>query len=399
MALNFEYYTQLKPGAKFEKRTVAAPSQAAAEKKLMDLQVPCLSIRRAGKKPRRTRKMGMRDLEQFAQQIQTSQEVQMNIVVALELTKEMASKKWIAEMIEGMRLSVSNGSTLHEAMKKSGAFDELTLGLVSAGERAGFLEKSFEQIKELTRRNLAVKNKVIGLMIYPAIVTIIAIGAIFVLMWKTVPVFAGMYKSAHMELPLPTKLMIAGSDLILHNTLLALAIVGTIVFFIFKIPAIYNYFPFLHPICLRLPGIGTVQKKLMQATFTRTLADMLNAQTRIVDALVLCRDVSTNYVYKGHVARAIIAIAKGTKIGKAFAPSVDVFGPLMIKAMVFGDSVGKVEDILSPMSSSLDRELSEYIDQMKTVMEPILTVFIGGIVLFVMLALFIPVFNMGSLVK
>jgi type IV pilus assembly protein PilC len=398
MALNFEYVTQKKPGGKFEKKTVAAASQGAAEKKLLDMQIPCLSIRRAGKAPRQGKKLKLKDLEQFAQQMQTTQEVQMNIVTALELAQEMSRKKWIADVIEEMKKSVANGSNMYEAMKKSQAFDDLTLGLVNAGEKAGFLERTFEQIKDMARRNLMVKNKVIGLMIYPSIVVLIAICAVFVLMWKTVPVFAGMYAEADMDLPLPTQLMVTGSDFITKHTATAFLCLGLLIFTLSKIPAIYKAFPALHGPCMRLPGIGAIQKKLMQSTFTRTLSDMLGAQTRIVDALTLCRDVSNNYVYKGHVARALISISKGGKVGKAFEPATDVFGPMMIKALAFGDTTGKIEEILLPMSKSLDRELAEYIDQLKTVMEPILTVFIGGVVLFVMLALFIPVFNMSKMI-
>jgi type II secretory pathway component PulF len=398
MALNFEYITQQKPGGKFVKKNVSAPSQSAAEKKLLDMQIPCLSIRRAGKAPRQKRKIKLKDLEQFAQQMQTTQEVQMNIVSALELAKDMSRKKWIADIMEEMKKSVANGSNMYEAMKKSQAFDDLVLGLVNAGEKAGFLDRTFEQIKDMTRRNLMVKNKIISLMIYPAIVVIIALCAVFVLMWKTVPVFAGMYKEANMTLPLPTQIMVTGSEFITQHTLTAFLCLGLIVFFLTRIPSIYRAFPALHAPALRIPGVGVIQRKLMQSTFTRTLSDMLGAQTRIVDALFLCRDVSTNYVYKGHVARAIIAISKGGKVGKAFEPATDVFGPLMIKALAFGDSTGKIEELLLPLSKSLDRELAEYIDQLKTVLEPVLTVFIGGIVLLVMLALFVPVFNMSKLV-
>lgn len=322
----------------------------------------------------------------------------MNIVTALELAQEMSRKKWIAVLMGEMKKSVSEGSTLHEAMRKTRAFDDLALGLVNAGEKAGFLERSFEQIKEMARRNLMVKSKIISLMIYPMIVVIIAILSVFVLMWKTVPVFAGMYKEANMALPLPTQIMITGSDFVTNQTIPAALVAASLCFAVFKIPAVWRAFPSLHAPCLRIPGLGLVQKKLVQSTFTRTLSDMLSAQTRIVDALTLCRDVSSNYVYKGHVARAIVHISKGGKLGKAFAPAVDILGPMMVKALVFGDSVGKVEDILAPMSKALDRELAEYIDQMKTIIEPILTVFIWAIVLMVMLALFIPVFNMSKII-
>lgn len=398
MALAFEYITQARPGGKFEKRQVTAVNQTAAEKKLLDAQIPCLSIRKIGKSSKKARKLKMKDLEIFAQQMQTTQEVQMNIVQALELAQQMSRKKWVGDVMEEMRKNVANGNSLHEAMRKSMAFDELTLGLVNAGEKAGFLDRTFQQIKELTRRNLMVKNKVIGLMIYPSIVVCIAIGSIFVLMWKTVPVFAGMYKESNMALPAPTQLMITMSDFVTQQTIPAALLAAALIFVFLKIPAIYRAFPALHAPVMRIPGVGMVQKKLMQSTFTRTLSDMLGAQTRIVEALFLCRDVSTNYVYKGHVARAIISVAKGNKLGRAFEPAEDVFGPMMIKAMTFGDSTGKIEEILGPMSTALDRELGEYIDQLKTVMEPVLTVFIGGVVLFVMLALFIPVFNMSKLI-
>lgn len=399
MALNFEYITQTKPGGKFEKRNLAASSQAAAEKKLLDMQIPCLTIRRSGKQPKAKRKIKLKDLEQFAQQMQTTQEVQMNIVTALDLAKEMARKKWVADLMEDMKKSVSGGSTMYEAMRKTQAFDDLVLGLVNAGEKAGFLDRTFEQIKELTRRNLMVKSKIIGLMIYPAIVVTIAISAVFVLMWKTVPVFAGMYNEADMALPLPTQIMVSASDFVTQHTIPAALVAALLIFLVMKIPAFYRAFPATHAPCMRIPGVGAVQKKLMQSTFTRTLADMLAAQTRIVDALQLCRDVSPNYVYKGHVARAIVSISKGGKVGKAFEPATEVFGPMMVKALAFGDSTGKIEEILAPMSKALDRELGEYIDQLKTVTEPILTVLIGGIVLLVMLALFVPVFNMSKLMN
>lgn len=398
MALAFEYITQARPGGKFEKKQITGTNQAAVEKKLMDSQIPCLSIRKLGKGTRKSKKIKMKDLELFAQQMQTTQEVQMNIVQALELAQQMSRKKWVGDVMEGMKKDVINGNSLTEAMRKSNAFDDLTMGLVNAGEKAGFLDRTFQQIKELTRRNLMVRNKVISLMIYPAIVVCIAVGSIFVLMWKTVPVFAGMYKESNMTLPAPTQMMISLSDFVTQQTIPAALVSAALIFFFMKIPAIYRAIPELHAPVMRLPGVGMVQKKLMQSTFTRTLSDMLGAQTRIVEALFLCRDVSTNYVYKGHVARAIISVAKGNKLGKAFEPAEDVFGPMMIKALTFGDQTGKIEEILGPMSTALDRELGEYIDQLKTVMEPILTVFIGGIVLFVMLALFIPVFNMSKLI-
>ena len=399
MPSSFEYVTQPRRGGRYIRKELIAETMGAAEKRLIDTNTAVLSIKRRGEEKHGKVKMGTKDMIVFANQMQITQEIQMSLVVALDHCRDTALSPKVAKIIESVRKSVAEGVSLYEAMRRTGAFDELVLGLINSGEKAGMLEKTFAQIKALCERNETVRRKIIGVMIYPGIVCIVAIGCIYMLMLKTVPVFVGMYADSKMTLPLPTQILITASKAVTTYPWQIGIVCVVLAFIIVRIPAIYRASPWCHTFILKMPGLSVIMKKIIQATFTRTLSDMLTAQTRIVDALGMCRAVSTNYVYKGAIARAMLAVSKGQPLVSAFEPEELVFGKMLIKAIKFGETAGKLEEVLAPMATALDRELSEYIDQIKVFMEPALTVVIGGVVLVIMLALFIPIFNMPNMIK
>lgn len=399
MPASFEYVTQSRRGGPYVKKELIAETMMAAEKRLLDTSTPVLVMKRKDNKAKKVKKLGLKDMILFGNQMQTTQEIQMNLVPALELCRDMARTPRVAHVMDELKQSVAEGISLHDAMKRTGAFDDLILGLVYSGERSGSLEKTFSQIKALSERNDAVRRKIIGVMIYPSIVVVIAIGCIYMLMLKTVPVFVGMYAESRMTLPVPTQILIVASKAVTtYPWQIGLACMA-LTFLIFRIPAFYRASPWMHPYVLKIPGLSVIMKKIIQATFTRTLSDMLLAQTRIVDALAMCRAVSTSFVYKGAIARAMLTVSKGQALVSAFDNEEAVFGKMLIRAIGFGESTGKLEEVLAPMATALDRELTEYIDQIKVFMEPAMTVVIGGVVLLIMLALFIPIFDMPNLIK
>ena len=399
MPSSFEYVTQPRRRGRYIRKELIAETMQAAEKRLIDTNTAVLDIKKRGEKRTPFRKMSLKDMIIFANQMQITQEIQMSLVVALDHCRDTARTPRTAKVMEELRRSVAEGISLYEAMKRTGAFDDLTLGLINSGEKAGTLDKTFSQIKALCERNATVKRKIVGVMIYPAIVCVVAIGCIYMLMLKTVPVFVGMYSESKMTLPIPTQILITSSKAVTtYPWQIGICCIIAAVCVI-KMPAFYRAAPWSHDFVLRIPGLSIIMQKIIQATFTRTLSDMLMAQTRIVDALGMCRAVSTNYVYKGAIARAMLSVAKGQPLVTAFEPEVLVFGKTLIKAIKFGETTGKLDDVLAPMATALDRDLSEYIDQIKVFMEPALTVVIGGVVLLIMLALFIPIFNMPNMIK
>ena len=399
MPASFEYITQSRRNGPFIKKEVIAETMMAAEKRLRDTSTPVLSIRRKDIKSKTVKGLGLKDMILFSNQMQMTQEISMSLVRALELCRDTALTPKNAKMMDALRASVAEGISLYEAMKKTGAFDDLTLGLVYSGEQAGTLEKTFAQIKALFERNHTVQKKIVGVMIPPGIVAVVSTGCIYLLMLKTVPTFVGMYASSKMVLPVPTQILVACSHAVTTYPMQMGLVCAGLVYMIISTPAFIRRSPWLHGYMLKIPGIGVIQKKIIQATFTRTFSDMLLAQTRIVDALSMCRAVSSNYVYKGAIARAIIAVSKGQPLISSFENDEEVFGKTLVRAIEFGETTGKLEEVLAPMAVALDRELTEYIDQIKVFMEPAMTVLIGTIVLVIMLALFIPIFNMPNLIK
>jgi len=261
------------------------------------------------------------------------------------------------------------------------------------------LAETFDHLKNIYRRNEIVRKKVIGIMVYPAIVLMIAALVIFFLMWFTIPQFVGLFSGSGMELPLPTKILIVISGFTVKYpwaVLLGIFLFGV---FLVRIPAMYRALPSSHAFFLKFPVVGAVQQKLIQETFARTFVSLLKAELKYLEALQLCRTISTNYIYKGSIARAVVAVSFGNSLMVSLEEDKEVFGLLLVRSLGFGERTGKIEEVLTPLAEMLSFEITEYIDQMKNYIEPVFTLIIGGIVLLIMLALFMPVFALPKLIS
>jgi type IV pilus assembly protein PilC len=402
----FVYVTQKKKGARFERRTVSAESMRDAERDLMARNIPCLVIDKAKTKSRAGAKatkkhsvpfISLKERMSFAQSMEQCQEIDMGLLVALDICREMAFTKKFAAICGRMRTMISEGTTLHDAMKSVGVFDPLVLGLVKAGEKSGFLAKSFLQIKQNYRRTDTIRRKVIKLMSYPLVVIFVATLCIFFLMWKTVPTFVGLFSTAGMELPMPTKiLMVASSFTTTYPYLVFLGIVA-FGFGMLKLPLAYRACPWAHAFILRIPVFGKLQKLLIQETFTRTFLNLQLAGLKIIDALSLCRSVSGCYPYKGAIARAILTVSAGSSLMTSLEAEKDIFGVIVLRTLGFGEKSGKTEKVLEPLAEALGIEIMDTIDTLNTIIEPVLTLLIGSVVLLILLALFIPIFSLPKL--
>jgi type IV pilus assembly protein PilC len=401
------YITQKKRNGSFVKGTIMAETMREAERELMSREVPVLSLelvrdkllaKNRDVKKQLVSSISLADKLAFAQNMEQCQEIDMGLLYSLDICKEMSQSKKFGQVCQRVRSIVSEGATLHDAMKEVSVFDPLTLGLVKAGEKSGFLNKAFSQIKHNLRRTQTIRKKVLKLSIYPTVVMFIAALCVFFLMWKTVPTFVGLFSTANLELPLPTKILMGISDVVSNYPFLVLAGLAGIAAFVYFLPWIYRKLPGAHMYVLKLPIIGKLQKLLIQETFTRTLFNLLSAGVKIVDALSLCRDVSSCYPYKGAIARSMLAVSAGSPLMVTLEEEKEIFGIIVVRTLGFGEKTGKTEKVLEPLSETLSNDIMDYIDNLNTVIEPLLTLFIGGIVLLVLLALFIPIFNLPKLI-
>lgn len=402
----FIFITQRVKNGPYIKGQVFAESEREADRDLTAKLIPVLSLERsvdkhAAKSRQVTRhivtKAKLGDLLSFSQNMEQCQEIDMGLLYSLDICKEMSLTPKFGQVCSRVKDIVGEGATLHDAMRDTKVFDPLTLGLVRAGEKSGFLNKAFAQIKHNLRRTQTIRGKVLKLSIYPVVVLFVALLCIFFLMWKTVPTFVGLFASANMELPIPTKILMGLSDTVATYPFLVLGGIVALGYMLLSIPRLYNMFPSTHGLILKMPIIGRLQKMLIQETFARTLFNLLSAGVRIVDALSLCRDVSSCYPYKGAIARAIISVSGGTPLMVSLETEQDIFGTIVVRTLGFGEKTGKTEKVLEPLSETLSRDIMDYIDNLNSIIEPLLTLFIGGIVLLVLLALFIPIFSLPKL--
>jgi type IV pilus assembly protein PilC len=403
----YVYITQKKKGGPFVRGTVVADNVREAERDLMARELPVLSIdllrEKILSKNRDVRRhvvtrVTLADRLAFAQNMEQCQDIDMGLLYSLDICREMSQSKKFGQVCQRLKEIVAEGSTLHDAMRDTRVFDSLTLGLVRAGEKSGFLNRAFAQVKHNLRRTQTIRKKVIKLSVYPTVVMFVAALCVFFLMWKTVPTFVGLFASANLELPMPTKILMGISSFVSTYPFLVLAgLVGLAVGVVY-LPVLYRKVPALHGVVLKLPIIGKLQKMLIQETFTRTLYNLLSAGVRIVDALSLCRDVSSCYPYKGAIARSMLAVSSGSPLMVSLEEEKDIFGIIVVRTLGFGEKTGKTEKVLEPLTETLSNDIMDYIDNLNTVIEPLLTLFIGGVVLLVLLALFIPIFNLPKLV-
>jgi type IV pilus assembly protein PilC len=403
----YYYITQKAKNAPYVRGFITADNPREAERELMSRDIPVLVLdkvkekiaqgKRAVKK-QATPKIPLKERIAFAQNMEQCQSIDMGLLAALDICKEMAITKKFAAVCQKMRDAISEGSTLYDAMRETSVFDPLVLGLIRAGEKSGYLAKTFNQIKSNYRRTADIRRKVIKLMSYPIVVMFVAAICIFFLMWKTVPTFVGLFANAQMDLPLPTKILMGVSAFTTQYPYLVFAGIVAMGVLVANFSKIYRAFPAIHRPILRIPVIGRLQKLLIQETFTRTLKNLLAAGLKILDALSLCRAVSGCYPYKGAMARAILSVAAGSTLMSSLENEKDIFGVIVVRTLGFGEKTGKTEVVLAPLSDVLSSEIMDYIDNLNTVIEPMLTLFIGGIVLLIMLALFIPIFTLPKLI-
>jgi type II secretory pathway component PulF len=400
----FSYVTQKVKNGPFERRTILAESAREAEKELMGREIAVLDLERvvdpklSKKVAKKVPHVSLKEKISFAQHMEQCQEIDMGLLSALDICAEMAITPGFSEVCRQMKASIAEGTTLHDSMKDTGIFDSLVLGLVRAGEKSGFLAKAFGQIKSNYRRSDLIRKKVIKLMMYPLVVMFIASICVFFLMWKTVPTFVGLFSSAKIPLPLPTKILMFISNATVHYPLFVAAGLAAMCFAVMQIPYMYRKLPSTHNFVLKMPIFGRLQRLLIQETFTRTMYNLMSAGLKILDCLSLTRSVSTCYPFKGAIARAMLTVAGGSSLMVALENEKDIFGIILVRTLGFGEKTGKTEQLLEPLYTIFSQEIMDYIDNLNTIIEPLLTLFIGSIVLLIMLALFIPIFSLPKLI-
>ena len=341
-----------------------------------------------------------KDIVIFTRQFATMIDAGLPLVQALDILSSQVENKTLGRTLSQVKVDVESGATYADALKKHPrVFSELYVNMVAAGEAGGILDTILNRLAAYIEKAMKLKKKVKGAMVYPAVVTSIAVLVIAVIMIFVVPTFSKMFAQLGGTLPLPTRIIINMSDFIagIGGLLAAGAIVAFVVFLVqFRRTEKGKYIT--DRILLKLPIFGTLLNKVAVAKFTRTLGTLISSGVPILDGLDITAKTSGNKV----IEYAINDVRKGVVGGKTLAEPItkaQVFPPMVTHMIAVGESTGALDAMLAKIADFYDDEVDATVSNLTAMMEPMLMVFLGGTVGFIVVAMYLPIFKLITLIK
>ena len=341
-----------------------------------------------------------KDIVIFTRQFATMIDAGLPLVQALDVLSTQVENKTLGRTLAQVKTDVESGATYADALKKHPRiFSELYVNMVAAGEAGGILDTILNRLAAYIEKAMKLKKKVKGAMVYPAVVTSIAVLVIAVIMIFVVPTFGKMFAQLGGTLPLPTRLVINMSNFIagVGGLLVGGSVVAGIVFIVqFRRTEKGKYLT--DRILLRLPIFGVLLKKVAVAKFTRTLGTLVSSGVPILDGLDITAKTSGNKV----IEYAIAEVRKGVVGGKTLAEpitKVKVFPPMVTHMIAVGESTGALDAMLAKIADFFDDEVDAAVSNLTAMMEPLLMVFLGGAVGFIVVAMYLPIFKLITLIK
>ncbi|MBZ0158462.1 MAG: type II secretion system F family protein [Alphaproteobacteria bacterium] len=335
----------------------------------------------------------------FTRQFATMFTAGIPIVQGLDILAKQIDNKSLGAIIGQIKNDVETGITLADAMKKHPkVFDDLYVNLVAAGEAGGVLDGVLQRLAVYIEKSMKLKKKVKGAMIYPAIVISVAVLVIAIIMIFVIPIFAKMFGEMGAALPLPTRIVVAISNFLggIGGAMLFAGIIGTI-FGIRQYRKTEKGHKHTDKIMLKLPVMGDLLKKVAVARFTRTLGTLLNSGVPILDALEICARSSGNKIIEEVVFGVKSEVASGKTVAEPLSKA-EVFPPMVVQMINVGESTGALDQMLVKIADFYDDEVDNAVANLTTMLEPMLMVFLGTTIGFIVVALYLPIFKMGEVV-
>lgn len=339
-----------------------------------------------------------KDVVIFTRQFATMIDSGLPIVQALEVLGKQCDNKAFREVILGVKETVETGGTLADGMGKfPKVFDNLYVNMVAAGESGGILDVIFERLSIHMEKAMKLSREVKTAMIYPSVVVMAAVIVTSVLLIFVIPTFADLFSDFGAALPLPTQMVINTSNFLVANWFLVFGSLGAVVGLFFKFQKTERGKEVLHPLFLKLPVFGDLIKKVSVARFTRTLGTMVSSGVPILDALNICARTAGNKVVERDVMRARVGISEGKSIVEPLADSV-VFPAMVIQMIAVGEQTGALDQMLGKIADFYEDEVDNAVTALKQLIEPIMILFLGVTVGGIVIAMYLPIFKLGSVV-
>ncbi|MCG3198665.1 MAG: Type II secretion system protein F [bacterium] len=347
---------------------------------------------------RRKKKITIDDKVIFSRQMATMINAGLPLIEGLSILGENVENASFAEIIKQIEKDVEGGDTLTDAMAKHPkVFDTLYVSLIRAGEAAGMLDQILLQLSTYLEKAATLQRKVKSAMIYPSVIVSVAFAVVALLMIKVIPVFADIFESFDAELPGPTKFMI-GVSFFCQKWALAIALGGIVFVFLFRryISTKKGRYQFDSSL-LKMPVLGELFQKVAIAKFTRTFSTLLRSGVNIILSLEIVAKSSGNSV----VEEAVLRVRNSIKEGESIAGPLkqcSVFPAMVVRMIDIGERTGALDDMLIKIADYYEEQVDIAVQGLTSLMEPLIICFLGVVVGGIVICMFLPMFQLGSIV-
>ena len=398
---SFAYVARETGTGKEIRSSLDAATEPAAIAALLNRNLLVVSIQEKIAKKGRTAggSVPLTDLVMFTRQLATMIDAGLAMVQSLQALAEQTQNKIMRDVIKDVCTRVEGGDSFSEALQKHPkAFNRLYVAMVGAGEKGGLLSEILARLATYLENTARLRKKVKSAMMYPTVVTVVAIGITVFLLVKVIPVFGEIYSGFGAKLPGPTQFLISLSNLLKSYFLLFLVAGGGSVYgwlYFIKTPVGREFWDARR---IKLPIFGGIAHKICLARFTRTLSSLIRSGVPILEVLQIVSQTVGNVVMEKAIKVASSDIERGEGISVALGKH-PVFPNMIIRMISAGEQTGKIDNMLERISDFLDEEIETTLSGLTSLIEPILIVVLGVVIGGMVICMFLPIFKLSEVVS
>jgi type IV pilus assembly protein PilC len=384
-----------------QKGEVEAPDKQAAFASLRRQGISASSV-----KPRRqdielkipglTPGVSEKDLVTFTRQFATMIDAGLPLVQCLEILGGQSDNKTFGNIIKKVQGDVEGGATFADALRKHPkAFPDLYVNMVAAGEAGGILDTILNRLATYIEKSMNLKKKVKSAMTYPSVIISVAFGVVALLLIFVIPTFEKMFQDFGGTLPAPTRLIISMSQWLQRFWWAVAMAIGALIFGVKQWRRTEQGKRVLDGLALRLPVFGMLVRKVAVAKFARTLSTLISSGVPILDGLEIVAKTAGNKIVEIAILQTRQAIAEGKTIAEPLAQT-KVFPPMVVQMIGVGEQAGALDSMLSKIADFYDEEVDQAVDTLSALLEPFIMVFLGVVIGYIVVAMYLPVFKLAG---